>query len=141
MLSVQDVAMHCNQEIVDWDAPIAETLRGEKSLLIMEKNNKRGIQMKIKVLKKTANELKIEVEGEGHSLLNLLQKSLLEDKKIEMAGYDVPHPLIDRAILYVQTKEKQNPEDVINEATKKVLGLSKDFQKSFKKASKSYKPK
>ena len=97
--------------------------------------------MKIKVLKKTANELKIEIEGEGHSLLNVLQKSLIEDEKIEMAGYDVPHPLIDRAILYVQTKEKQNPEDVINEATKKVQGLSKDFQKSFKKASKSYKPK
>ncbi len=97
--------------------------------------------MKIKVLKKTANELKIEVEGEGHSLLNLLQKSLLEDENIEMAGYDVPHPLIDRAILYVQTKEKQNPEDVINEATKKVQDFSKDFQKSFKKASKSYKPK
>ena len=97
--------------------------------------------MKIKVLKKTANELKIEVEGEGHSLLNLLQKSLLEDENIEMAGYDVPHPLIDRAILYVQTKEQQNPEDLIKDAAKKVLGLSKDFQKSFKKASKAYKPK
>ena len=97
--------------------------------------------MEIKVLKKTANELKIEIAGEGHSLLNLLQKSLLEDEKIDIAGYDVPHPLIDRAILYVQTKEKQNPEDVINEATKKVKDLSKEFQKSFKKASKSYKPK
>jgi DNA-directed RNA polymerase subunit L len=97
--------------------------------------------MKIKVVKKTANELKLEIEGEGHSLLNLLQKSLLEDENIEMAGYDVPHPLIDRAILYVQTKEQQNPEDVVNDAAKKVLGLSKDFQKSFKKASKAYKRK
>ncbi len=97
--------------------------------------------MKIKILKRTANELKIEVEGEGHSLLNLLQKTLLADDTIEMAGYDVPHPLIDRAILYVQTKEQQNPEDVIKDATKKVLGLSKEFQKSFKKASKEYKRK
>ncbi len=97
--------------------------------------------MKIKVVKNTANEMKIEVEGEGHSLLNLLQKTILADDTIEMAGYDVPHPLIDRAILYVQTKEKQNPQDVINEATKKVLAISKEFQKSFKKASKAYKPK
>ena len=96
--------------------------------------------MKIKVLKNTANELKIEVEGEGHSLLNLLQKTILEDDAIEMAGYDVPHPLIDRAILYVHTK-KQKPEDVIKEATKKVLDRSKEFQKSFKKASKAYKRK
>ena len=97
--------------------------------------------MKIEVKKKTANELKIQIEGEGHSLLNLLQKTILEDDSIEMAGYDVPHPLIDRAILYVHTKEKQNPEDVVKEATKKVLGLSKEFQISFKKASKGYKRK
>jgi DNA-directed RNA polymerase subunit L len=98
-------------------------------------------KMKVKVLKRTDNELKIEVEGEGHSLLNLLQKTLLEDDSIEMAGYDVPHPLFDRGILYVQTKEQQNPEDVVKEASKKVLDLSKEFQKSFKKASKAYKRK
>ena len=97
--------------------------------------------MKVKVLKITANELKIEVAGEGHSLLNMLQKTLLEDNSIEMAGYHVPHPLFDRGILYVHTKEQQKPEDVIKEATKKVLGLSKEFQKSFKKASKAYKQK
>jgi len=97
--------------------------------------------MKVNVLKRTGNELKIEVEGEGHSLLNLLQKTLLEDDSIEMAGYHVPHPLFDRGILYVHTKEQQDPEDVMKEATKKVLGLSKQFQKSFKKASNGYKPK
>ena len=97
--------------------------------------------MKVKILKRTDNELKIEVEGEGHSLLNLLQKTLLEDDTIEMAGYDVPHPLVDSGILYIRTKERQNPEDVINEATKKVHGLGQKFQKSFQKASKDYKQK
>ena len=97
--------------------------------------------MKIKVLKRSDNELKLEIEGEGHSLLNLLQKALLEDDNIAMAGYDVPHPLFDRGILYVQVKDKQNPEDVVKEAVKKVQGLNKDFYKSFKKASKAYKAK
>ena len=97
--------------------------------------------MKVKILKNTDNELKIEVQGAGHSLLNLLQKTLLEDDTIEMAGYDVPHPLVDRGILYIRTKAKQNPEDVIKEATKKVHDLGKDFQKSFTKASKAYKQK
>jgi DNA-directed RNA polymerase subunit L len=105
----------------------------EKILIMREK------EMKIKVLKRTDNELKLEIEGEGHSLLNLLQKALLEDDNIAMAGYDVPHPLFDRGILYVQTKDKQNPEDVIKEAVKKVQTLNKDFDKSFKKASKVYK--
>jgi DNA-directed RNA polymerase subunit L len=94
--------------------------------------------MKIEILKKTANELKIQVEGEGYSLLNLLQKTLLEDDTIEMAGYNVPHPLIDRAILYIHTKGSQKPEDLTKKAAKKVLVLSKEFQKSFKKASKEW---
>ena len=97
--------------------------------------------MNVKILKSTDNELKIEVEGEGHSLLNLLQKTILEGEGVEMAGYHVPHPLFDRGILYVNTKEKLTPESVIEDAAKKVLDLSKDFEKSFKKASKSYKEK
>jgi DNA-directed RNA polymerase subunit L len=105
----------------------------EKISVVREK------EMKIKVLKQTDNELKLEIEGEGHSLLNLLQKALLEDDNIAMAGYDVPHPLFDRGILYVQTKDKQNPADVVKEAVKKVQALNKDFDKSFNKASKAYK--
>ena len=97
--------------------------------------------MKVNFLKSSDNELKLQVEGGGHSLLNVLQKTLLDDDTIEIAGYHVPHPLIDSGILYVHTKEKQKPENLILEATKKVLDLSKDFQKSFKKASKDYKSK
>jgi DNA-directed RNA polymerase subunit L len=93
--------------------------------------------MKVSVMKKTDNELKLEIKGAGHSLLNLLQKTLLEDDAIEMAGYHVPHPLVDSGILYIKTKGHQNPEVVIGEATKKVHDLSKEFQKSFKKASKA----
>jgi DNA-directed RNA polymerase subunit L len=95
--------------------------------------------MKVKIVKRTDKELKIEVEGAGHSMLNLLQKTLLEDDTIEMAGYKLPHPLLDRGILYVRTKEQQNPEAAINEATKRVQGLGNEFQKSFKKALKDYK--
>jgi DNA-directed RNA polymerase subunit L len=94
--------------------------------------------MKIKVLKRTSKELKIEVEGEGHTFCNVLQKALLEDDTIEMAGYDVPHPLVDSAIVYVRTKGKQKPEAALKEATKKILSRNKEFRKSFKKALKDW---
>ena len=97
--------------------------------------------MKLNVIKSSDNEMKLEIEGAGHSLLNVLQKTLLEDDTIEVAGYHVPHPLIDSGILYVHTKEKQKPEAVILAASKKVLDLNKDFQKALKKASKAYKQK
>lgn len=95
--------------------------------------------MKVKVLKESDNELKIEIEEVSHTLLNILQKTLLEDSRIEVAGYHIPHPLIDKGILYVHTKEQQNPKTLIIEANKKILKLSKDLQKSFKKASKDWK--
>ena len=94
--------------------------------------------MKIKVLKRTSNELKIEVEGEGHTLCNVLQKALVEDDTIEMAGYNVRHPLVDSAIVYVHTKGKRKPEAAVKEAAKKILSQSKEFRKSFQKALKDW---
>ena len=90
--------------------------------------------MRIKTLKRKTNELKIEVEGEGHTFCNVLQKTLLEDDTIEMAGYDVPHPLVDSAIVYVHTKGQRNPEVAIKEATKRILDQSKEFRRAFNKA-------
>ena len=94
--------------------------------------------MKNKVLKRESNELKIEVEGEGHTLCNVLQKTLLEDNTIEMAGYNVPHPLVDSAIVYVHTKGKRKPEAAVKEAAKKILSRNKEFRKVFKKALKDW---
>ena len=94
--------------------------------------------MKVKVMKRTSNELKIEVEGEGHTLCNVLQKALLEDDTIEMAGYNVPHPLFDSTIVYVHTKGNRRPEAALKEATEKILSRNKEFRKSFKKALKDW---
>ena len=119
-----------------------ETLKVEKYHQITEKRqHKRGREMKIKVLKRTSNELKIEVQGEGHTLCNVIQKTLLEDDTIEMAGYNVPHPLVDSAILYVHTKGQRKPEAAIQEATKKILSLNKEFRTSFKKELKDWQQK
>ena len=97
--------------------------------------------MKIQVLKRKSNELKIEVEEEGHTFCNVLQKALLEDDTIEMAGYDVPHPLVDSAIVYIRTKGKRKPEAALREAIKKILQRNKEFRKAFTKALKDWRRK
>ena len=76
--------------------------------------------MKVKVLKKAGNELKIEVEGASHGLCNLLQKKLLEDKRVDLAGYDVPHPLASNPVIYVRTKGAAKPEDALVRRWKKL---------------------
>jgi DNA-directed RNA polymerase subunit L len=90
--------------------------------------------VKVRVLKKTENEFKIEIEGAGHSLCNLLQKRLLEDEDVDMAGYDVPHPLASNPVLYVRTKGKVKPEEALREAAEKTREMNAEFSEELDKA-------
>ena len=85
--------------------------------------------MKINVLKKSENELKIEIEGGTHGICNLLQKRLLEDKTVDFAGYDVPHPLASNPVIYVRMKGKAKPEDALIKAIEKVREANDAFSK------------
>ena len=93
--------------------------------------------LKVKVLKKEANELKIEIGGADHGICNLLQKKLLEDTKVDLAGYDVPHPLASSPIIYVRMKGNTKPEDALITAAEKAREANNAFSKELKKALKA----
>jgi DNA-directed RNA polymerase subunit L len=95
----------------------------------------------VKVLKKEPNELRIEIEGEGHTFCNVLQEALLEDETIEMASYDIRHPLVSNPIVYVRTKGKRHPETALREAAEKIRAQSREFRSSFEKALKEWQQK
>lgn len=97
--------------------------------------------MEIKVLKKASNELKIEIEGEGHTFCNVLQQALLEDDTIEMAGYNIEHPLTSNPTVYVHTKGTRKPKAVLIDAAKKIQKQNKGLKKSFERALKEWKQK
>ncbi len=90
--------------------------------------------MNVKVLKRTSNELKVEVEGGGHALCNLLQKHLLEEEKVDLAGYDIPHPLASNPIIHIRTKGAMKPEAVLRRAVERALETNKEFRREFRKA-------
>lgn len=93
--------------------------------------------MKIKVLKKEGKELRIEIEGAGHALCNLLQRKLLEDKSVDMAGYDVPHPLASNPVIYVRMKGSVKPETALKKAAEKARETNEAFRKELEKALKA----
>jgi DNA-directed RNA polymerase subunit L len=90
--------------------------------------------VEVKVLSKSKNELKIEIVGEDHTFCNLLQNVLLEDKNIEIAGYDQPHPLIRSSIVYLRTKREASPEKTLLNALTSIQQLNKEFNEKFSKA-------
>jgi len=93
--------------------------------------------MKVKVLTKTPNELKLEIEGVGHTFCNLLQKRLLEDETVDLAGYDIPHPLASNSIVYVRTKGAVKPEEVLRKVVKRTREMNREFSKELRKALKT----
>jgi DNA-directed RNA polymerase subunit L len=95
------------------------------------------LKLKVKVLKKTDKELKIEIEGTGHGLCNLLQKNLLEQKGVDMGGYDIPHPLASNPVIYVRTKGAAKPVDVLIKAAEKAREANEAFGKELEKALKA----
>jgi DNA-directed RNA polymerase subunit L len=90
--------------------------------------------VKVKTLKKTSNELKIEVEGVGHTVCNLLQKVLSEDEDVDLAGYDMPHPLASNSVIYVRTKGSVEPEEALRRAVEKVREANKGFGKELERS-------
>ncbi len=93
--------------------------------------------MHVKILKRSKNELRIQIDEEGHTFCNVVQKALLEDKRVDLAGYNIPHPLTKIAVFYIRTKTRSRPEVVLHAAVKEVQKNTKDFKLSFDKALKS----
>ena len=104
---------------------------------ILQEGKKEVPPLKVKVLKKEGKELKIEIEGTGHGLCNLLQKKLLEDKTVDMAGYDIPHPLASNPVIYVRMKGSIKPEEALRKAAEKARETNELFSKELEKALKA----
>jgi len=87
--------------------------------------------MKVNVLKKSKGFLKIEVEGEGHTFGHLMQNALLEDRTVDWAGYDLPHPLFTKPVITVRMKGEASAERALDRAAKKVHQDTEEFIEKF----------
>ena len=90
--------------------------------------------MQLKILKRNSQELKLEIEGEGHTFCNLLESVLLEDKDVEFAGYDVPHPLIANTTVFIRTKKGKKPEEALIEAVEKIRRRGRELNQEINRA-------
>ncbi|MCX8175965.1 MAG: DNA-directed RNA polymerase subunit L [Candidatus Bathyarchaeota archaeon] len=94
--------------------------------------------MNITLIKKTDKELKFEVKGESSTLLNVLQKNLLEDEDVEIVGWTSPHRLIGSPVFYVKTKGKKSPIEAIIKASETIEEDVEEFKKRLMEAFKEY---
>lgn len=94
--------------------------------------------MKLKVLSETDNEIRVEVQGEGHTFCNALQDVLLSDKDVEFAGYSIDHPLISEPVIFVRTLKSSNPRAVLIKAAEKLKSQTDEIRQAFESALSDY---
>jgi DNA-directed RNA polymerase subunit L len=91
--------------------------------------------VKLNIVKEEEGYIEVEFGSESHTLLNLLQSSLLEDPAVEMAGYTLPHPLMDRSRLFIRYKgKKADPKEILKKAADNAEAKLKEFDEGFKQA-------
>ncbi|MEM3650565.1 MAG: DNA-directed RNA polymerase subunit L [Candidatus Jordarchaeaceae archaeon] len=89
--------------------------------------------MNIKILEKKGNELRVEIEGEGHTLCNAIKSILFEDEALVFAGYRIEHALLSKPILHISTNGKKDPLVLLNETLKKLEMRIEEFKEKFRK--------
>lgn len=87
--------------------------------------------MKLRIVKDEDGHLEMEVGGEGHTLLNLLQSTLLSNNAVKMAGYSKPHPLMDRSVLRIDTEKGKPTEETLLAAAEDAKKLVSEFKIQF----------
>ena len=87
--------------------------------------------MRLNIVTEESDKLEMEVGGEGHTLLNLLQDSMHANKDVKMAGYAKPHPLMDRSSLFITVKRGKDPKKVLIESAGDAVARIEDFLKKF----------
>jgi len=88
--------------------------------------------MEINIIEETKDRLKFEIVGEDHTLCNLLRDELWKDKHLEVAGYNVDHPLVSQPIMIVETDGSETPKKALLEAVERIKQKNKEVIGEFK---------
>lgn len=89
--------------------------------------------MNIRVRKYADKELVLEIEGEDHTLANLLAKSALSNPHTKLATYVIEHPLIGAPVLRIVT-DGTDPFQVLKEVVSSAREEAEQVLKAVSKA-------
>ena len=88
--------------------------------------------MKMSILEKSKNEIKIEMDQTDMTLLHPLVEELLKDKAVAEAQYIIGHPVLEKPVLRVRTKTGK-PETAIKRSAKKLSETYGQMKELFEK--------
>jgi DNA-directed RNA polymerase subunit L len=87
--------------------------------------------MKVEVITNEKDSLEFFIDGERHTLPNLLKETLAKNNDVEFVAYRLDHPIDKKSRFILKAK---NPKKVLDEAIKEIQSEINDFAKAFEKA-------
>ena len=85
--------------------------------------------MEIKVLEDKKNRFVFEVDGVGHTYLNLLKTELRNDDHVKVATYAIKHPQVSKPKFILETDGDESPRAAISSAVGRLKKISEKLKK------------
>ncbi len=88
--------------------------------------------MKIEIIKNEKNEAEFFIDGERHTLPNMLKEKLAQMGEVEFVAYRLEHPLDQKSRFVLKTKSVA-AKKVLEDAIKELQTDISEFKKAFEK--------
>lgn len=88
--------------------------------------------MKLELLESKKEKWQLEIEGEDHTLLNLLREKSW-DEGAKQSSYMIKHPYLSKPVI---TVIGANPKKILADAAQSIINDAQSFGKEFKRVSK-----
>lgn len=90
--------------------------------------------MKVNVLENGKAKMVVEIHNETATFCHVLKEELWNDEATVNAAFKIDHPLVGIPTLLLETNGKKAPEEVMQEAVKRLKKQVSDFRKEVEKA-------
>ena len=85
--------------------------------------------MNINIVEDKKNKLVFEVDGIGHTFINLLKNEMWNDENVKIATYTIRHPTVSKPKIIVETNGDESPRNAIASAVSRLKKTSEKFKK------------
>ena len=85
--------------------------------------------MELRIIEEGKNKLVVEIKGEDHTFCNAIKAELWNDKHVKAAAYNIDHPMVGEPKLIVETDGKEDPQDALVAAAKRLKKTVDAFAK------------
>ena len=85
--------------------------------------------MELNVLEDKKGRLVFEIEGTGHTFLNMLKNELWNDSHVKVATYSIKHPQTSKPKFILETDGDESSKTALSSAIGRLKKLSDKFKK------------